>query len=326
MPVKPALSVVIPVYNEEQNLEMLFTRLTAVLDKLDRYQPYEIIFTNDGSRDGSSDKLRELYQRRPDNVRVIEFSGNFGQHMAVIAGFTQSQGAIVITLDADLQNPPEEIPKLLAAIAEGHDMVEGVRLHRQDSWFRRHASKLNNFLRAKLTGIHLTDQGSMLRAYKRDVINLIVASQETSIFIPSLAYSYANNPGEVIVEHQERATGHSKYNLYRLLRLNFDLITGHSLIPLQFFTFFGIMVSLLSFLFVIYLGLRRIFNGPEADGLFTLFAIVFLLMGVLLFGLGIMGEYIGRIYVEVRKRPRYLIKQVLGAANTNKENSDSTAS
>jgi undecaprenyl-phosphate 4-deoxy-4-formamido-L-arabinose transferase len=305
----PYLSVVVPVYNEEENLEQLYQRLTQALDALGK--SYEIIFTNDGSRDRSAALLREFYQRRPKQIRVINFNGNFGQHMAIMAAFERARGEVTVTLDADLQNPPEEISKLLAAVEAGHDYVGGFRKDRQDSFFRRYASKLNNKIRYKITRIRMDDQGCMLRAYSRPIIDAMVASNESAAFIPALAYSFASNPTEIEVEHCARTAGQSKYNLYRLLRLNFDLMTGFSLIPLQAFTVFGMLVSVLSTFFVIYMFIRRIFIGPEAEGLFTLFAILYFLVGIALMGLGIVGEYIGRIYQEVRKRPRFIIREIL---------------
>lgn len=305
----PYLSIVIPVYNESDNLEQLYQRLTNSLDK--QGKSYEILFINDGSKDNSYELLNELQQRRPEQIRIIHFNGNFGQHMAVMAGFERVRGEVVITLDADLQNPPEEIPALVQAIEKGHDYVGGVRQKRQDSFFRRYASKLNNWLRYKMTKIRLTDQGCMLRAYSRPLIDRMVASKETSLFIPAQAYSLSNSPTEIDVAHDAREAGESKYNLYRLLRLNFDLMTGFSLLPLQVFTMLGILIAGLSGLFVVYMFLRRLFVGPEAEGVFTLFAILFFLMGICLMGLGIVGEYIGRIYQEVRQRPRYVIKEIV---------------
>ncbi len=309
----PYVSVVIPVYNEEANLETLFARLTQVLDGIGK--PFEIIFTNDGSHDRSGALLKEFHQRRPQEVRVIDFNGNFGQHMAIMAAFERVRGAVVVTLDADLQNPPEEIPKLLSAIEAGHDVVGGYRRHRQDNLFRRYASKAINAIRAHVTRIRMRDQGCMLRAYRRSIVDTISASNEASTFIPALAYSYAANPTEVEVEHAARAAGESKYRLYDLIRLNFDLMTGFSLVPLQAFTIFGMIVSVLSTLFVIFLFIRRLVLGPEAEGLFTLFAILYLLVGVGIMGLGIIGEYIGRIYQEVRRRPRFVIRAVYESAD-----------
>ncbi len=310
---KPYLSVVIPVYNESENLEQLYQRLIATLDE--GAKSYEIIFINDGSRDDSYEQLNALQKKRPKQIRVIHFNGNFGQHMAVMAGFERVKGEVIITLDADLQNPPEEITNLLRSIDEGHDYVGGVRKNRQDTFFRRYASKLNNWLRYKMTKIRLSDQGCMLRAYRRSLIDLMISSKETSLFIPAQAYSLSTNPTEIEVAHDVRRAGASKYNIYRLLRLNFDLMTGFSLLPLQIFTMLGLLISVLSSFFVAYLLLRRFAIGPEAEGVFSLFAIVFFLMGIILMGLGIMGEYIGRIYQEVRHRPRYVIKEVIDVEN-----------
>ena len=305
---QPYLTVVIPVYNEQENLPALFARLTTVLDRIGK--PYEILFTNDGSRDNSLALLRDFHQQRPKQVRVIDFNGNFGQHMAIMAAFERARGEVIVTLDADLQNPPEEIPKLLAEIDNGHDVVGGYRKDRQDSWFRRRASRLLNVVRETTTHIRMRDQGCMLRAYRRNIVEHIIASGETSTFIPALAMSYAANPTEVEVEHAARAAGASKYNLYKLIRLNFDLMTGFSVVPLQVFTLFGMAISVGSLLFVVYLFIRRLIIGPEVQGVFTLFAILYFLVGVGIMGLGVIGEYIGRIYQEVRRRPRFMIRDV----------------
>ena len=305
---QPYLSVIVPVYNEQENLPALFARLTTVLDRVGK--SYEILFTNDGSRDNSLALLRDFYQQRPKQVRVIDFNGNFGQHMAIMAAFERVRGEVIVTLDADLQNPPEEIPKLLTEIENGHDVVGGYRKDRQDSWFRRRASRLLNVVRESTTRIRMRDQGCMLRAYRRNIVEHIIASGETSTFIPALAMSYAANPTEVEVEHAARAAGASKYNLYKLIRLNFDLMTGFSVVPLQVFTFFGILISVGSLLFVVYLFIRRLIIGPEVQGVFTLFAILYFLVGVGIMGLGVIGEYIGRIYQEVRRRPRFMIRDV----------------
>lgn len=305
---RPTISVVIPVYNEEAVLEELFTRLMGVMDATGK--SYEILFTNDGSRDRSGLLLQSFHQRRPTHVRVIDFNGNFGQHMAVMAALERARGEVVITLDADLQNPPEEIPKLLALIDAGHDVVGGYRRHRQDTWFRRIASAMLNMVRERITRIRMRDQGCMLRAYRRHIVEQITASGETSTFIPALAVSYAASPAEVEVEHAPRTAGVSKYRLYDLIRLNFDLMTGFSVVPLQLFTIFGMAVSLFSAIFVVFLFIRRLVIGPEAEGLFTLFAILYFFVGLAILGLGIIGEYVGRIYQEVRRRPRFVIRHI----------------
>ena len=308
---KPRVSVVIPVYNEEAVLPALFARLYPALDALRR--SYEVIFINDGSSDRSAALLREQFERRPDATRVILFNGNFGQHLAIMAGFEASRGEQVVTLDADLQNPPEEIGKLLAKMDEGHDYVGTVRSERQDTAFRRLASRLMNAVRERITRIHMTDQGCMLRAYSRGIVDAINACREVSTFIPALAYSFAHNPTEVEVQHDERLAGESKYSLYKLIRLNFDLVTGFSVLPLQAFSLFGIFVSLVSIATYVVVIAKRILAG-EADSLWVIWdrdILQFFLTGVVLFGLGLIGEYVGRIYQQVRERPRYLIQAIL---------------
>lgn len=305
----PDVSVIIPVYNEEQGLHALFARLYPALDAL--HVSFEIIFINDGSTDRSAALLREQFNRRPDVTRVILLNGNFGQHMAIMAGFEHARGQRIITLDADLQNPPEEIGNLLAKMDEGYDYVGSIRRARQDSFFRRSASRSMNRLRERITQIKMTDQGCMLRAYDRSIIDAINQSKEVNTFIPALAYTFAARPAEIVVEHEERAAGESKYSVYKLIRLNFDLVTAFSIVPLQTFSFFGILISLLSALFVIYLGARRLIYGPEVEGVFTLFAILFFFVGIALFGIGLLGEYVGRIYQQVRTRPRYLVQALL---------------
>ncbi|WP_028081038.1 glycosyltransferase [Solimonas soli] len=306
----PQLSVVVPVYNEEAVLPALFARLYPALDALQI--PYELIFINDGSRDRSLALLAKQQALRADVTRVIVFSGNFGQHRAILAGFAHARGARLVTLDADLQNPPEEIGKLLAKMDEGHDCIGSIRDQRRgDLAWRGWASRALNRVRERTTHIHMTDQGCMLRAYSRRIVDAINQCQERDTFIPALAYSFALNPAEVVVRHEARAAGESKYSLYKLIRLNFDLMTGFSLLPLQIFSMGGILIALLSGLLVVYLALRRLLLGPEAEGVFTLFGIVFFLLGVCLAGIGVLGEYVGRIYQEVRARPRYLIAEIL---------------
>ncbi len=303
------VSVVIPVYNEEANLPTLFERLYPVLDGLGR--SYEIIFTNDGSHDRSFELLAAQHAARPDVTRVIDFNANYGQHMAVMAAFERVRGDVIVTLDADLQNPPEEIPKLLAAIDAGHDCVGGYRHARHDTIFRKQASRLINFVRRHTTSIEMTDQGCMLRAYRREVVDAVVSSGAVNTFIPALAYSFAGRPTEVAVEHAARHAGRSNYSLWRLIRLNFDLITAFSLAPLQWFTLFALACSVGSFVLVIVLAARRLLIGPEEGGLFTLFGILFFLISVCMVGIGLIGEYVGRTYQAVRTHHRYHVRDML---------------
>jgi undecaprenyl-phosphate 4-deoxy-4-formamido-L-arabinose transferase len=310
----PELSVVIPVYNEEAVLPALFARLYPALDALGR--SYEIVFVNDGSRDRSAALLREQFQKRPDVTRVILFNGNFGQHMAIMAGFEHVRGQRIVTLDSDLQNPPEEIGKLLARMDEGHDYVGSIRRMRQDAAWRRWASKAMNRMRERITHIKMTDQGCMLRAYDRPIVDAINSSREASTYIPALAYSFAHNPTEVEVEHEERQAGESKYSLYKLIRLNFDLVTGFSVLPLQLFSLFGIFISLVSLGVYVVVIIQRVVAGTY-DGIWVIWdrdILQFFLTGVMLFGMGLIGEYVGRIYQQVRERPRFIIQAILEKA------------
>jgi undecaprenyl-phosphate 4-deoxy-4-formamido-L-arabinose transferase len=310
----PHVSIVIPVYNEEANLPLLFTRLYATLDQLDC--SWECVFVDDGSKDRSVALLRAQYQLRPEHTRVIVFRRNFGQHSAIMAGFEAALGDVVITLDADLQNPPEEIPHLLATADAGHDYVGTIRQGRRDHWARTFLSRRINGLRERMTPIRITDQGCMLRAYSRHVIDAVNSSLEVNTFIPALAYLYARNPVEIEVKHEARHAGESKYSFYKLIRLNFDLMTGFTVVPLQLFSMLGMIVSGVSLLLFLYLIIDRILYGPDVQGVFTLFAIVFFLLGLALFGIGLIGEYVGRTYEQVRGRPRYLIAAVLAPGET----------
>ncbi len=306
------LSVVIPVYDEEQGLATLFERLYPALDALKI--SYEVIFVNDGSRDRSAALLREQFAKRPDVTRVVLLNGNFGQHMAIMAGFERTRGERIVTLDADLQNPPEEIARLLAKMDEGYDYVGGVRSERHDNAFRRFGSRAMNRLRERITRIRMSDQGCMLRAYSRPIIDAINSCREVSTFIPALAYTFAHRPTEVEVAHAPRAAGTSKYSVYNLIRLNFDLVTGFSVVPLQIFSLFGIGVSIVAVLVYLVVMVQRVLAGEPLGTLRTFWdrdILQFFLTGIVLFGLGLVGEYVGRIYQQVRERPRYLVQAVL---------------
>ncbi|HEY3309532.1 MAG TPA: glycosyltransferase [Desulfuromonadaceae bacterium] len=306
---QPYLSIVIPVYNEESNLVPLIERLYPAVQETQK--SFEIIFTNDGSRDRSLEILRHMVETYP-GVKIIEFNGNFGQHMAILAAFEVSRGEIVITLDADLQNPPEEIPRLVAEIEKGHDVVGTIRQKRQDTLFRRLASRVVNITTNKMTGMKMNDYGCMLRAYHRYVVDNINRCRETTTFIPALAQTFASNPTEIEVAHAERSQGESKYSFYKLIRLNFDLMTGFSVVPLQLFALLGLITAVLSLAFAMFLLIRRFIVGAEVEGVFTLFAILFFFIGIIIMGIGIVGEYVGRIYQEVRKRPRFVIRRTYG--------------
>ena len=302
----PEVSVVIPIYNEEAALPALFARLYPALDALGR--SYELVLVDDGSRDRSPALLHDQFDRRPDVTRVVYLLTNFGQHMAVLAGFERSRGDVVVTMDADLQNPPEEIGRLLERIDEGFDYVGSYRSERHDSAFRRGASQAINRLRERLTRIRMTDHGCMLRAYSRSIVDTINRSSEVNTFVPALAYLYARKPTEIEVRHEERAAGASQYSLGRLIKLNFDLITGFSVRPLQIFSTIGMTVSIGSVVLYVAVLLYYLVHSGFREALAHLWdrdVLEFFLIGVVLFGMGLIGEYIVRIYEQVRARPRY---------------------
>jgi undecaprenyl-phosphate 4-deoxy-4-formamido-L-arabinose transferase len=304
----PEISVVIPIFNEAASLEDLYDRLTRTLKTIGR--PYEILFVDDGSQDGSMDLLRLVHARDPD-VRVVRLNRNYGQHAAVFAGMERARGAVVVTLDGDLQNPPEEIPVLLNQIDAGHDVVGGWRAARRDPLVRRLLSAAINRVISFAVGVRMRDYGCMLRAYRREVVEHILRCREISSFIPALANTFAASVAEVPVKHEPRQHGQSHYGALRLLRLSFDLLTGFSLLPIQTVSLAGVAIAVLGIGFGLFLGIRRLFVGPEVEGVFTLFAILFFFVGLQILALGLIGEYVGRIYQEVRRRPRYVVAEVL---------------
>jgi undecaprenyl-phosphate 4-deoxy-4-formamido-L-arabinose transferase len=313
----PHLSVVVPVYNEEANIGQLWMRLNKVLTENFNHCGWEVVMTDDGSRDKSLEMLLEIACREP-RLKIVEFNRNYGQHAAIFAAFAQATGKVIVTMDADLQNPPEEIPNLVAKIDEGYDVVGGWRQGRQanDSIFRTLPSKIVNAMTRKTTGVKLHDYGCMLRAYSREVVDAMLHCRERSSFIPALANSFAKHITEIPVAHAERAAGESKYGLWRLINLQFDLLTSFSLLPLQALSVLGVVIAALGFMLFIGIIVYRFVNpSGTVEGVFTLFAILFFFVGCQFVAFGLLGEYIGRIYVEVRDRPRYMIKKVHNDSN-----------
>jgi undecaprenyl-phosphate 4-deoxy-4-formamido-L-arabinose transferase len=306
-----ALSLVIPVYNEEVNLDELIRRCMQVCTGLER--PFEIVLVDDGSADTSPAIIADAAARQPGRLVGVLLNRNYGQHAAVMAGFAHSRGEVVVTLDADLQNPPEEIPKLLGPIAEGCDVVGSVRQNRRDTLFRRLSSRLVNYAVRRATGVNMHDYGCMLRAYRRSVVDAMLQCHERSTFIPVLANGFASRTAEVDVAHAGRGEDQSKYTLWKLLNLQFDLLTSMSAFPLRLLSVLGGGVALLGFVFSLVLLVARLFYGAQwaVEGVFTLFAVLFVFVGMQLLGLGLLGEYIGRIYNDVRARPRYFVRALL---------------
>jgi undecaprenyl-phosphate 4-deoxy-4-formamido-L-arabinose transferase len=311
---KYMISLVIPVYNEEKNIPVLMERTQAVMEALHR--SYEIILIDDGSRDRSLEILKS-YAHHP-SVRIIELTRNYGQHAAILAGFSIVRGQIVVTLDADLQNPPEEIPRLVAAMEEGDfDVVGTIRRGRKDSLLRILPSKIVNMMARKITGVQMSDWGCMLRAYRRSVVERMIACHEHATFIPALATHFGKRITEIEVAHEERFEGKSNYPLRKLINLQFDLVASFSELPIKLIMYGGILLAALGICFGLVLAVARLVYGAlwAAEGVFTLFAILFAFVGLQFFALGVIGEYIGRIYREVRKRPEYVIEGIHEASS-----------
>ena len=301
------LSVVVPIYNEEENLRLLHEKLLDAVRGLGR--TYEVIYVDDGSTDRSVRELLEI-QDEDARVTIVSLARNAGQHAAVLAGFAQSRGAVVVTLDADLQNPPEEIPRLLATVEAGHDVVGTWRESRADPALRRAISSTISWLISRSVGVDIRDCGSMLRAYRRDVVDEVLRTAERAPFIPVLAASVARTPIDIPSGHAPRLAGRSRYSLLRFMRLGFDVMTGFSMLPIQMVSLVGIGVALAGIGFGLFLFVRRLLVGPESEGVFTLFAILFVFLGFLILAVGMVGEYVGRIYLEVRGRPAYVLRAV----------------
>ena len=309
------ISVVIPVFNEEENLEELLERCLNTCIKMKR--GFEIILVDDGSSDESRNMITKAAEQNPGRVVGLLLNRNYGQHSAIMAGFAETRGDVVITLDADLQNPPEEIEKLVKKADEGFDVVGTVRMHRRDTLFRRWSSLMVNRVVRISTGVDMHDYGCMLRAYHRRIVDAMLQCHERSTFIPVLANSFAGHTSEINVDHAERSAGDSKYGLWKLINLQFDLLTSMTTFPLRLLNLLGVIISALGVGFGIFLFMMRLIYGPDwaAAGVFTLFAILFIFIGAQFLGMGLLGEYIGRIYNDVRARPRYFVESVMGKSN-----------
>jgi len=308
------VSVVIPIYNEQESLPELIRRTTAACETLGKQ--YEILLVDDGSSDNCAEMLSDAAEAPASHIVAVLLNRNYGQHNAIMAGFSHVTGDLIVTLDADLQNPPEEIPRLVAKADEGYDVVGTVRQNRQDTWFRKRASKLINHLIQSTTGKAMGDYGCMLRAYRRHIVDAMLNCHERSTFIPILANTFARKAIEIPVHHAEREFGDSKYSFMRLINLMYDLVTCLTTTPLRMLSVFGSIIALLGFALSVLLVVLRLAFGPQwaAEGVFMLFAVLFMFIGAQFVGMGLLGEYIGRIYTDVRARPRYFIQRVVSRA------------
>ncbi len=306
------ISVVVPVYNEEACLEELIARCVESCENTGK--KFEIILVDDGSSDRSTAIMATAVKKHSDAVVSCILNRNYGQHNAIMAGFSLVRGDLIITIDADLQNPPEEIPNLVSAAEAGNDVVGTVRQQRRDTLFRRFASKIINKITQQATGVHMKDYGCMLRAYRRNIVDAMLQCNERSTFIPVLANGFARNSCEIPVAHNERVAGNSKYSVWKLINLQFNLLTCMTTFPLRMLSLIGLLVSVTGILLGALIIVMRFAYGAAwaADGVFTLFAVLFFIAGFQLIGMGLLGEYIGRIYYDVRARPRYFIETING--------------
>lgn len=306
-PATPECSIVIPVFNEADNLRRLYAEICEVMEKTN--PSFECIFVDDGSTDGSYDLLKALHAQ-DSRVRVIRFARNFGQTPALYAGFAHARGQILIMLDADLQNPPTEIPKLLAKIQEGYDAVHGYRAQRQDSFLRRMLSSAVRFVIQRAMDLPFSDLGTGLRAYKPNVVQQLFLSKQPSRYFAAEIAWLGVRVCEIPVEHRPREAGESKYSLFRLLRAYFDLITTLSSAPVYIVGVTGAVLSFIGFAMAVRIAVLRIFWGHFSD-MATVSALFFVLSGFQLMAVGLMAIYVSRIYERVQQRPFYIIDEIL---------------
>jgi len=310
------LSIVIPVLNEAENIEHLLFQLKAVLDSIDKTS--EIILVDDGSTDSSFEILERL-QKSDDRLRVIRFRRNFGQSAAFSAGFDFAQGNIIITLDADLQNDPKDIPKLIQKLEEDYDVVSGWRVDRKDRFLtRRLPSIVANFIISIITGVKLHDYGCSLKAYRREIVKNIKLYAEMHRFIPALASWMGIKVSEVPVNHAPRIAGKSKYGFMRTIRVILDLLTvkfllGYSTRPIQIFGLLGAISFALGIILGVYLSMiKLLFGQPLRDRPLLFLSILLIIFGVQLITMGLLGELVVRNYYESQNKPTYMIREILG--------------
>lgn len=309
------LTVVIPIYNEKQNISYLYDNLNNILPGIGK--KYEVILIDDGSTDGSFKELLKIHEQNK-NYKIIRFRKNFGQTPAMSAGFDYANGEVIITLDADLQNDPKDIPALLDKINEGYDIVSGWRINRQDKAIsRRLPSKIANWLIARLTGVKIHDYGCTLKAYRSDVVKNIELYGEMHRYIPAVASWMGINVAEVPVHHHPRKYGKSKYGISRTIRVILDIITikyllSYSQKPIQIFGLIGLLTGTIGIIITVYLIIMRLFfNMPlSTRPLFTL-SIFMIFIGVQLITMGILAELIMRTYHETSGKPTYAVRDII---------------
>ena len=301
-------AVVIPVFNEQENIAELYQRLTAVMQGLGG--SYQIILVDDGSTDQSFSMMKALHEQ-DSRVKVVNLSRNFGHHLALTAGIDYANGDAVILMDADLQDQPEEIPKLMEKFNEGYDVVYGVRKNRKESLTRRLASNLFMVTMNRVGGSGHFATGGVFRVMGRQVKDELQRCRETSRLITGLVGWLGFSQVGVEVEHGARYAGQTKYNTWRLIKLLLNTLTSFSYLPLQLATYLGLLKALLSVCLGAYIVLRWIFVGIPVTGFTSTIVAILFLGAVQLIVLGLIGEYVGRVYTESQGRPLYVVREIL---------------
>jgi undecaprenyl-phosphate 4-deoxy-4-formamido-L-arabinose transferase len=302
------VSVVIPVFNEELVLHEFYPRLKKEAENWDK--SYELLFVDDGSTDNSFELICK-WKKVDSNIRVIKFTRNFGQQAAVLAGFRQSRGDIVVQIDSDLQNPPEEIKRLLGAFTDEVDLVVTVPRKRRDSSLRVLGSKVLHSLAQALFGSRFKLNLSSFRAMRRSVIEKIDQCQDRSRYMAVLMSWMAVPTVHVEVDHHLRKTGQTKYGILPLLRLTWDLITGYSNFPLRLVTYLGLLGAGLGFAIMMFLLYQRLVAGILIEGFVVLSAVFSFFAGVQLLSIGFLGEYLSRVHLQIQNRPDYIVHKVI---------------
>lgn len=307
-PIHHGLSIVIPLYRDRDALVSIFERCGAVLDSVDGGG--ELVLVDDGSHDGTTPYASELARSYRHPTTVVRLARNFGQHPAVFAGLAHAKGDRVVTLDSDLQYPPEDIPKLLAELSDEFPVVSGYREHRKDPFARRIVTAgLTRWLNSR-TGVKLRDFGSMFRAYNRETVDLMLTLTERHRYVPAVVAWLGIPIKEIPVAHEARGAQGSRYRLTSLMELLLDLITGYSVFPLRMLISLGLLGAIAGFIATICFLFYRVVVGRGVSGTVSAFALVFALLGLQLLIVAMIGEYVGRIYTEAKGRPYYLVGEV----------------
>ncbi len=321
MPERPHISLVIPLYNEQDSIPELHQQVSAALEAYGR--PYEVIVVDDGSSDQSFSLLSGIAQR-DSHWRIVRLRRNFGQTPAFAAGFDRARGDVVITMDADLQNDPADIPLLMQKIGEGYDIVSGWRVDRKDTFLsRRLPSMIANRLISRTTGVHLHDYGCSLKAYRREVVKNLRLYGELHRFVPAVASWMGVSIAEVPVNHRPRAHGHSKYGISRTFRVMLDLLTVYFLLsystrPIHVFGGVGLLSSGLGFVLGLYLSFVKLVLGQDIGSRpLLLLAVLLIVVGVQMIAMGLLGELIVRTYYESQDKPIYFVREIVETPSEN---------